>query len=259
MRKLEFTFTTRIEFSAPVHDHYFVLRCLPRGDGGAHVVEAAVTMDPDVLVTREHDAFDNLLTVGSILEPHDHIEYRSAGLVEMERAKAKTDRPHPLFSLSSPLATPDDRLRAFAQEFADVHAEMDARACEDLSHAVHEAMAYVPGATSVRTTAQEAFAAGRGVCQDYAHVTLALLRELGVPARYVGGLAEGEGQTHAWVEASLNDRWLGLDPTRDQLVDNGYLPLCCGRDWADCPIESGSLVGAAEQTQTSYMTVREVA
>lgn len=257
MRKLEFTFTTRIDFSAPVSDHYFVLRCLPRDDGGAHVVEAAVTLDPDTTTRRERDPFNNLLTVGSILGPHDHIEYRSEGLVEMDRAKAKPDRPHPLFALSSPLATPGGRLRDFAREFEAVHAGMDARACEDLSHAVHEAMDYVPGATSVKTTAQEAFAAGRGVCQDYAHVTIALLRLLGVPARYVGGLAEGEGQTHAWVEASLADRWLGLDPTRDQLVDDGYLPLACGRDWSDCPIESGSLVGAADQAQVSHMTVRE--
>lgn len=260
MGRLEFDFMTRIDFSEPVREHYFVLRCLPREDRGIVTESSEVVVSPRAVVTAQHDSFGNVLTVGAIRGDHDHIAYRSRGIVRIDPAREETcAEPHPLFRYPSPLTRPDGALEAFAAGFAQAHANMDARACADLSHAVHEAMVYAPCTTSVRTTAAEAFAKRQGVCQDFAHILATLLRLLGVPARYVSGLAEGEGQTHAWVGAYVDGRWLGLDPTRDRTTDDGYLPLAYGRDWSDCPIENGSFRGYASQTQTVHFTLRRTA
>lgn len=272
MGRLEFDYTTRIDFSEPVREHYFVLRCLPREDPGIAIETAQVTINPTAVVSRQHDSFGNILTIGTILSPHDWIEYRSQGVAVVDREDklradgyrvklhaAQDTEPHPLYRYPSPLTMPDDALTSFAEDFRQTHPTADVDMCAELSHLVHKTMEYAPCTTSVRTTAAEAFAARRGVCQDFAHILATLLRLLGLPARYVSGLAEGEGQTHAWVEAYVDGRWLGLDPTRDQLVDDGYLPLACGRDWSDCPIENGSFRGLASQTQTVHFTVRRVA
>ncbi|MDO4289895.1 MAG: transglutaminase family protein [Eggerthellaceae bacterium] len=118
-----------------------------------------------------------------------------------------------------------------------------------LSARVFAAFEYAPGSTDTTTTAAEAFAGGRGVCQDYAHVLITLCRELGIPARYVTGLMVGEGATHAWVEVHDGERWRGVDPTHNCVVDDRYLLFSTGRDFEDCPIERGMFRGNAEQTQ----------
>ncbi len=118
-----------------------------------------------------------------------------------------------------------------------------------LCGAVHARFSYVPGATSVSTTAAEAFYCETGVCQDYAQVMIALCRSVGIPARYVTGLMVGHGATHAWVEVHDGRRWHGFDPTNNTEVDDRYMLFATGRDFEDCPIERGIFRGAAEQTQ----------
>ena len=124
-------------------------------------------------------------------------------------------------------------------------------------HEVHGALRYEPGSTDVSTTASAALAQGRGVCQDFAHVMVAALRAGGVPARYASGLTLGEGATHAWAQAWVGNAWVGFDPTRDALCDDGYLVCAVGRDWSDCPIERGTFRGEASQTQTIHMEMTE--
>ena len=130
--------------------------------------------------------------------------------------------------------------------------------CQLLMDAIHKHMEYVSGSTTVQTTAQEAFAQAQGVCQDYAHIMAALLRQSGIPARYVCGLTAGEGKTHAWVDAHLDGIWVGFDPTRNCMTDESYLALNVGRDWSDCPIERATFQGFAEQTQTVFAQMEEV-
>jgi transglutaminase-like putative cysteine protease len=117
------------------------------------------------------------------------------------------------------------------------------------SHSVHTCLRYERGVTANTTTAHEAFDLGAGVCQDYAHILLALLRNCGVPCRYVAGLASDYGETHAWVEAWITDRYYGIDPTRDKLIDEGYIALSRGRDFEDCSVERGIFKGACRGTQ----------
>ena len=118
-------------------------------------------------------------------------------------------------------------------------------------------LTYTPGVTGVSTTAAQAFALGQGVCQDYAHVYLALARLCGLSARYVNGLPEGEGASHAWCEVWLDGVWTGIDPTRSRWADEGYIRFGIGRDFTDCPMERGVFVGAANQCQTVFMQVSQ--
>jgi transglutaminase-like putative cysteine protease len=117
----------------------------------------------------------------------------------------------------------------------------------------HQALTYQHGVTGVHTTAAAALAGGRGVCQDYAHVMLAICRAAGLPARYVSGHLVGEGGSHAWVEVVITDPLAGatgqvvavaFDPTHDQRADRGYLTVAVGRDYADVAPTSGTFEGS---------------
>ena len=264
MRTLEYTFDTLVEFSDVVREHAFALHCLPRRGEGATVLREKFWIEPDMRYMRQRDSFDNELVAGSARQPHDRISYHSEGVVHMDLSAPVAVPVHPLFKYSSPLAPADEAIAEWAQGLGfgtEAFADDDERALttfEDLGHAVHEIMAYEPGSTTVNTTAAEAFAAREGVCQDFSHIMIVALRNAGVPARYVSGLAVGEGVTHAWAQAHIGGMWYGYDPTRDKRIDETYLPFAVGRDWSDCPIERGSFWGLVDQTQTVFMTMREI-
>jgi transglutaminase-like putative cysteine protease len=116
-----------------------------------------------------------------------------------------------------------------------------------LNHRVYRAMRYEHGSTDVRTTAADALAIGRGLCQDYAHIMLAICRVAGVPARYVSGHMLGEGGSHAWVEVLLWDPSGGyvampFDPTNDRRTTPAYITVAVGRDYRDVAPTAGSFI-----------------
>ena len=124
---------------------------------------------------------------------------------------------------------------------------------------VQAALSYESGVTDVGTTAEQAVALGRGVCQDYAHVMIALLRMAGIPARYVTGMMQGEGESHAWVEANCLGYWYGIDPTNNVLVNENYIKFAHGRDYGDCMISRGIFTNPyAEQKTAAGVTVQQV-
>lgn len=116
-------------------------------------------------------------------------------------------------------------------------------------------MKYVPGATNVHTSASEVLESHAGVCQDYAHLMIALLRYRGVPMRYVSGYIycddenslRGDAATHAWVEAYLPEHgWIGLDPTNNVLVNAHHIKVAVGRDYKDVPPLKGTYRGGGQ-------------
>src|ERR1700722_14302607 len=128
---------------------------------------------------------------------------------------------------------------------------------------VHNSLTYEHGATSVHTTAGEAMARGAGVCQDYAHVLLALTRRLGLASRYVSGQMLGFGGSHAWVEVLVPDgtghaRVLSLDPTHGRATGYQYITVAIGRDYADVAPLSGRyprpFAGTLIATKRVFMT-----
>ncbi len=125
-------------------------------------------------------------------------------------------------------------------------------------HRLHADLTYQKAATDVTTTAEQAMERGAGVCQDYAQIFLALLRLSGIPARYVTGMLEGEGQSHAWVEIAIGGYWYGLDPTNDCAAAGSHVKIGSGRDFLDCRISQGVFRGAAHQELLVETLVQEI-
>ncbi len=122
---------------------------------------------------------------------------------------------------------------------------------------------YIKGITTIETTVDEIVAQKAGVCQDFAHVMLELLRMIGIPSRYVSGYIcpnkngmRGEGATHAWIEAYIpNHGWIGIDPTNNVWATNNHVKLAVGRDFSDCTPAKGTFKGPARQSLSVYVSV----
>lgn len=129
-------------------------------------------------------------------------------------------------------------------------------AVQELNNYVYANFRYIKGVTSVTTTADEIWKLRAGVCQDFAHILLDMLRILGIPARYVSGYVcphdhtlRGEGATHAWVEAYIpHYGWLGFDPTNNCVVNDQHVRLAVGRNFTDVSPVRGTYKGTAQQT-----------
>ncbi len=122
---------------------------------------------------------------------------------------------------------------------------------------------YIKGITTIETTIDEILEKKAGVCQDFAHVMLQILRTLNIPSRYVSGYIcpnksglRGEGATHAWVESWIpRNGWAGIDPTNNVWVTNTHVKLASGRNFTDCSPVRGSFRGPANQHLTVYVSV----
>lgn len=255
MRILSYSFETSLQLSEPIREHDFVLRCQPRSSDGQIVLSTQTVVTPDVRLAEQTDGFGNALLVGRIAWDHDEFSFLSAGRVLVDRADPTPAPAHPMYRNPSALAHADAAIEEFASLVDGGSGGWDH--AMEISHALHEQMTYEPGSTTTETDAPTAFAQRRGVCQDYAHILIAAMRSCGMAARYVNGLIVGEGATHAWVEVHDGTRWRGLDPTNDRVVDDSYIELAHGRDFADCPIESGVFFGGAQQSQTALVMVRD--
>jgi transglutaminase-like putative cysteine protease len=151
----------------------------------------------------------------------------------------------------SPLTGADDRIRKAAESLAE-SAEWGLPLADRINDWVYQSMTYQYGVTGVRTTAAEALALGQGVCQDYAHVMLALTRACGLPSRYVSGHLLGEGGSHAWVEVVLPTKdgtgdaiASTFDPTHASRGGMNYVTIAVGSDYSDVAPTSGTYISAA--------------
>ena len=173
------------------------------------------------------------------------------------RAAARGARSPALLSPTR-LTAADDRLRELAARLpASAVAPLDR--AEWICDLVHASLDYADGVTSVRTTAAEALAGGRGVCQDMAHVMLALCHLVGLPARYVSGHLIGQGGTHAWVEVVVprarDAIAVPFDPCHGRRAGSAYVTVATGRDYSDVAPASGSYVGTSGSRLTAQRRV----
>jgi transglutaminase-like putative cysteine protease len=134
---------------------------------------------------------------------------------------------------------------------------------KNCSDYIFEHFKYIKGITNIETTIDEILEKKAGVCQDFAHIMLQILRSLKIPSRYVSGYIcpnrrglRGEGATHAWVEALIpRSGWAGIDPTNNVWVTNTHVKLATGRDFADCSPVRGSFKGLANQHLSVFVSV----
>lgn len=257
MRKLQFYFDTVLHCTQPITQHDFLLRCIPQELPEQHVENLKLVISPHPTGGGfGMDSFGNRTYSGRIPESHDDFRYTITGMAERDDHRRKSTIPLICYRFPSVLTGWTVEFESFLEPLKPrLEGKSGLEMAEIFRRAIYHAFTYTPGATTVATTAGEALRQKKGVCQDYTHVFLTLCRHMGIPARYVSGLPEGQGASHAWGEIWQDGLWYGIDPTRNCDVDEGYLKLCTGRDFRDCPIERGVFWGNGSQMQTSFMKV----
>ena len=261
MKKLVFDYEMKLTFSSPVTDHRFQLRCVPATGPRQQVVD--VDIEPDVELETTIDSFDSVVMTGFIPQPHTIFSYSVKGIAFVDNAHIKSEIYKPLYRFNSALTIPGPCIEAMIAACRARIAGLPADATPidqawEVMDEVYQAFTYTPASTTIRTTAEQALAQRKGVCQDYAHVMLSVCRHVGLTARYIAGLLGGEGATHAWVEIYHDGRWIGLDPTHNRMVDDNYITIAHGRDYRDCMLDIGIFSGyQVQQNQWVNASVHE--
>lgn len=243
----------RYEYPGAINDLRQRLIVIPSEQHGdqrlvTHKLEVTA---PDVEISPERDAFGNLILNLAVNRVERAIDFTAWIIVERDATAGPMRLPSalaadPRLREPSPLTRPDEALRTAAAELRASGGDGWALAAR-INAWVHAAMTYAHDVTSVRTPAAVAFALRRGVCQDYAHIMLALCRLCDLPARYVSGHLLGEGGTHAWVEVLLPDQAQAdaviaqpFDPTHGCTPRLNYITVAVGRDYGDVAPTSGT-------------------
>jgi transglutaminase-like putative cysteine protease len=256
----------RYEYDAPVESLRQRLVIVPPARHGNQYLRAHRLEVSGAKVRRRvrRDAAGNVVAWLRADRVPRAIEFRLAAVVERVRDDGPAMLPaaalrNPRLLWPTRLTAADDRLRAMADLAARPGASDPAEIAERICDIVSRAITYQDGVTTVTTTAAEALGGGRGVCQDFAHVMLALCHLLQLPARYVSGHLLGQGGTHAWVEAIVprgeHAEAIAFDPCRGRRTDSGYVTVATGRDYADVAPTSGSYIGASPGRLTSRRRV----
>jgi transglutaminase-like putative cysteine protease len=256
--RLRIEHITTVKYAGPVLTSFNEARMTPLTLPTQITLESRVLAGPGVPVWTYNDYWGTFVSVFDLPEAHDDLVIRASATVETEPLPgipAPGERPSWAelaqraaggrlleFLMPTPLTTVTDEISGAA--IAEIAGLPPDAAAESISARVHEHVTYMPGATGVRTDAQEAWDKGQGVCQDMAQLTVALMRSAGLPARYVSGYLHPDpkaepgrtavGQSHAWVEYWAGD-WTPLDPTSLAPVGERHVVVARGRDYADVP------------------------
>lgn len=260
MRRLRYSYHMSLSFERPAWEHNFKLRCFPSTDERQKISGEHIRICPVHFSNSERDSFGNMCIYGTAKQVHTLFSVDVEGIAETDidgRVPAESHKAA-VFKYETPLTKAGVSIREFHRSLEprgwtgefERAVYMMGMLCDDFS--------YVSGSTGIATTAEEAFTMRRGVCQDYAHVLLALCRLERIPCRYVAGMIPGEGATHAWTEIFDRGIWRGVDPTHNRECDDTYIKISAGRDAGDCAINQGVFYGGGRQTQSVRVVVREV-
>jgi len=277
--RLRIVHRTQVRYQGPVRASYNEARMTPRALPRQSVLDAEVRADIPVPIWTYSDYWGTDVSSFDIQAPHEELEILAQATVET-RPPPKPGRPLSWAALRERMTdrslleflTPTART-AVAAELAETARQRTAdadplEAAEEIVSWVNQRVAYVRGATEVQTGAQEAWDMGEGVCQDMAHLTVALLREVGLPARYVSGYLhpmaaaepgdELKGESHAWVEF-WDGEWVACDPTNLAQVGERHVVVATGRDYGDVPPLKGIYRGAPNSSMHVAVTVTRLA
>ncbi|MQY20923.1 transglutaminase family protein [Nocardia macrotermitis] len=256
--------TTGFAYDDAVTRSFNEARLTPLTDARQNVILNRVETTPATRPYRYMDYWGSAVTAFDLHVPHSALAVTGLSVVETESGVGPAGSRWSWEELRS-----EENLDLYAEflaptEYVPADGEL-AGAAADLARGVepveavrraadwvYSRMTYVPGTTSVHTSAVQAWSDRKGVCQDYAHLTLLLLRAMGIPCRYVSGYlhpdpeaAIGEtvaGQSHAWIEA-FTGTWWGYDPTNATAIDEQHISVGVGRDYADVPPLKGIFHG----------------
>jgi transglutaminase-like putative cysteine protease len=272
---------TTYRYQAAVNFTRCALRLSPADTASQHLLHNEIQITPRPATTGERvGAFGERVLAISVETPHRELKIEAKSRVWVERRAAPPDHDSPAwedvrdaacaarsldfgspahFLFPTAMTPLLDAFTGYGRDCFEEGAQILAGA-KALSRRIHRDFVYDPKATVVTTPAIKAFAARRGVCQDFAHIMIAALRGLGLPAAYVSGYLrtlppagkkrlQGADATHAWVSlwCGADVGWIDFDPTNALVVADEHIELAVGRDYADVAPIDGVIVGGGEQ------------
>jgi transglutaminase-like putative cysteine protease len=290
--RLDIRYETRFRYDTPVRESHNELRACPVDDDRQRVLDFRLRVDPTTTVQSFRDYWGTRVEAFGVIPRHDRLDVVAEISVETHASVEAPAPPTPIADLARHEAfheyTVPSRHTGAGKDLAELgRTVMDgAETAEETGRAfadwVGRSLTYSPGATKVDTTLDEVVERRVGVCQDYAHLTVALCRAVALPARYVSGYlfarrddarsgANADGshspktgeadavrvQTHAWVEVAVAPgRWQPLDPTNGRDVGERHVKIGHGRDYFDVTPFHGSFSGSADPTLVSSVDIR---
>lgn len=279
--KYKISHTTKYKYSEPIPISHNTAHLTPRdGSNQNCTYHRLVILPTPTTMGRRVDFFGNQVTWFSIEQGHDSLQLRSVSTVEMTPREivnpidsipweAIRDSIHAqgqpqqteisVFAFDSPMIKSAPDLAGYAAiSFSPGRPILEAGL--ELTARIHADFEYDPKATTVHTSVAESFRMRRGVCQDFAHVEIACLRSLGLPARYVSGYLRtipppgkprlvGADASHAWLSLYCGtDGWVDIDPTNNVICSTDHIKVAYGRDYSDVSPVRGVFVGGGDHT-----------
>ena len=259
---------TSYSYRRPVASALQLMRLTPRSCDNQFVRAWRVEIDADARLEKSEDAFGNITHLAFIEGPLDRLRITIEGEVDTADlgglVTATVERqPEQLFLRSTMLTDASAALKSFARDCAAGEGGDPLAALHKMNATLHRRMRFAIGATHAATTAADAFAAGEGVCQDFAHMLIAAARAIAIPARYVSGYYLRTDTTlqdagHAWAEACLPAvGWIGFDPAQGLCVNERYVRVAIGADSREAAPVRGAQTGGGDETLTVAIDVRQ--
>ncbi|MDX1942624.1 MAG: transglutaminase family protein [Saprospiraceae bacterium] len=267
---------TRYRYPSPVIDGINQIMLYPIQDALQKVENQELTITGSPVVEEFFDYHNNKIGIFSLVQSHQELVIQSDAEIitqvvvfpedqqpaaEQWQHLQEVDETYPYmdFLKQEHFNAKDEILKVIGP----ISEETPLATTQRLSQYINEHFEYRKGVTSVETDIDEIWNLKAGVCQDFAHILLVMLRIAGIPARYVSGYIcpkdhelRGEGATHAWVEAYIPFYgWLGIDPTNNCLVNDRHVRLAVGRNFNDCTPVKGTYKGTGEHTLEVSVTI----
>jgi transglutaminase-like putative cysteine protease len=262
---------TRFRYSAPITESVMEVRMQPRTEGHQRCLSFRLQPNPRAQVLAYRDYLGNTVHHFDVPGRHLQLTITAEAHVELlpppplptvsstawEEVDALAEAGEHWFELQpSAFARPTAHLADFGRELRLGRQDDPLTTLRRLTTDIAASFEYAPQSTHVDSPIDDALQARQGVCQDFAHIMIALVRQLGIPCRYVSGYLvhrvqdhdrSAEDATHAWVEALLPDLgWVGFDPTNDLIAGDRHIRVAVGRDYADVPPTRGIFKGRAD-------------
>lgn len=260
---------TRYRYALPASGIIQTLRLTPRNHNGQYVVSWRIHISADCPLIGQEDAFGNLTHTFSTDSPVDELVVRVEGEVDTDDTqgiiRGAIERfPASLFLRETPLTQADDSIAQFAAQSVNGAGKDELTRMHALLSSLNRTIVFDTDPTHAATTAAEAFALKRGVCQDITHIFIAAARSLGIPARYVSGYfhrIDGvveQDAGHAWAEAYIPDLgWVGFDATNGISTTEAHLRVAVGLDYLSAAPVRGTRFGGAGENLDVRISVNQ--
>ncbi len=283
VRTFQIEHVSSFQYEEPARGSLMLLRLCPRNDRNQRMLGFDLHVDPAAAPVEMQDPFGNRCHLFNIHRWHRTTLVRSRVKVEAAETSPPTESSGPdgwealaasagsaenwEFRQSSHYVRFSEALGEFMSANGIRRGDDPLTSLLELSATLHRKFQYHPGSTGVDSPMDQILETGRGVCQDYTHVMLAIARSWGVPSRYVSGYLHMEGKpgeqslpgaSHSWGEFLVPGAgWVGIDPTNDTLVDHRFIAVAVGRDYADACPTRGTVLGGGGSTLDVEVTVVE--